>query len=105
MAFTNLQVDFDESLLIEKYAWVDQGLEELYYRYALTAENCDEFQDAGLLREKWAWVDRKLEEMEKQNNKKLEMKHNMRLGFCKKEYVKKIYKEYDLIEELESDEE
>ena len=38
-----------ESLLIEKYAWVDQGLEELYYRYALTAENCDEYQDAGLL--------------------------------------------------------
>ena len=41
----------------ENYAWVDRRLEELYYGYALTADNCDEFQDAGLLREKWAWVD------------------------------------------------
>jgi hypothetical protein len=57
-----------ESLLIEKYAWVDQGLEELYYRYALTAENCDEFQDAGLLKEKWAWVDKKLELMSKKDS-------------------------------------
>ena len=57
-----------ESLLIEKYAWVDQGLEELYYRYALTSENCDEFQDAGLLKEKWAWVDKKLELMSKKDS-------------------------------------
>ena len=57
-----------ESLLNEKYAWVDQGLEELFYRYALTAENCDEFQDAGLLKEKWAWVDRKLEWMAKKES-------------------------------------
>jgi hypothetical protein len=49
--------NFTDSLLVENYAWVDQRLEELYYGYALTAENCDEFQDAGLLREKWAWVD------------------------------------------------
>ena len=41
----------------ENYAWVDRRLEELYYGYALTADNCDEFQDAGLLTEKWAWVD------------------------------------------------
>jgi hypothetical protein len=65
MELTNM-----DSLLIEKYAWVDQGLEELYYRYALTAENCDEFQDAGLLKEKWAWVDRKLELMAKKKKKK-----------------------------------
>ena len=48
--------------LFEKYAWVDKRLEELYYGYALTADNCDEFQDAGLLTEKWAWVDARLRE-------------------------------------------
>ena len=101
MSFTKLQVDFEE-----KYAWVDQGLEELYYRYALTAENCDEFQDAGLLRQKWAWVDRKLEEKELKFNKKLEMRHNRRI-IIKKENDLILYKEleYDLIEEIKSDEE
>jgi hypothetical protein len=38
-------------LLEEKYAWVDQRLEELYYSYALTEENYNEYQDAGLLSE------------------------------------------------------
>jgi hypothetical protein len=52
--------NFTDSLLVENYAWVDQRLKELYYSYALTAENCDEFQDAGLLTEKWAWVDESL---------------------------------------------
>lgn len=47
-------------LLVEKYDWVDQRLEELYHGYSLTADNCDEFQDAGLLREKWAWIDNSL---------------------------------------------
>lgn len=46
-----------QSVFTENYAWVDQRLEELYYSYALTADNCDEFQDAGLLTEKWDWVD------------------------------------------------
>jgi hypothetical protein len=82
MSFTKLQSGFEE-----KYAWVDQGLEELYYKYALTAENCDEFQDAGLLIQKWAWVDKKLEEKEIKINKKLELRHNMRL-IIKKEIKK-----------------
>jgi hypothetical protein len=44
-------------LLVEKYAWVDQRLNELYHNYALTADNCDEYEAAGLLTENWAWVD------------------------------------------------
>lgn len=50
-------------LLQEKYAWVDQRLSEMYHNYALTGDNCNEYQDAGLLTENYAWVDRKLEEM------------------------------------------
>ena len=50
-------------LLVENYAWVDQLLREKYYGYALTAQNCDEFDAADLLTENYAWVDRKLEEM------------------------------------------
>lgn len=49
--------------MIENYAWVDECLRQMYYSYALTVENCDEYEDAGLLTEKWAWVDEKLEEM------------------------------------------
>ena len=37
----------------EKYAWVDQLLEEKYNLYALTAENVDDFIDAGLLVERY----------------------------------------------------
>jgi hypothetical protein len=101
MSFTKQQVDLEE-----RYAWVDQGLEELYYRYALTAENCDEFQDAGLLIQKWAWVDKKLQQKEIKINKKLEMRHNIRI-ISKKENNQVLYKEleYDLIEKIESDEE
>jgi len=44
----------------ENWDWVDQRLEELYYGYSLTSDNCDEYQDAGLLKEKWAWVDSEL---------------------------------------------
>jgi hypothetical protein len=58
------------SLYVEHYAWVDERLAELYYGYALTADNCDEYQDAGLLKEKWAWVDRRLEAMIKNKKKK-----------------------------------
>jgi hypothetical protein len=47
--------------LEEKWSWVDQRLEELYYGYALTPDNCDEFQDAGLLSERWSWVDSELQ--------------------------------------------
>jgi hypothetical protein len=49
---TSTQSDFSEN-----YAWVDKRLDELYYSYSLTADNCDEFQDAGLLTENCAWVD------------------------------------------------
>ena len=44
-------------LLVEKYTWVDQRLNEFYHNYALTADNCDEYEAAGLLTENWAWVD------------------------------------------------
>lgn len=50
-------------LLVENYAWVDERLREMYYGYALTASNCDEYDAAGLLTEKWAWVDNRLKEM------------------------------------------
>ena len=49
--------------LAENYAWVDERLRELYYGYALSATNCDEFESAGLLKENWAHIDLKLEEM------------------------------------------
>jgi uncharacterized protein YecT (DUF1311 family) len=50
--------NFTDSLLVENYAWVDQRLKELYYSYALTAENCDEYEAAGLLcHAPLAWVD------------------------------------------------
>lgn len=50
-------------LLIENYAWVDQRLRELFYEYALTDSNCDEYEADGLLTENFAWVDEKLAEM------------------------------------------
>jgi len=50
-------------LLVEKYAWVDERLREMYNGYALTASNCDEYEAAGLLTENWAWVDDRLEQM------------------------------------------
>lgn len=49
------------SMYQENSAWVDQRLEELYYGYGLTAENCDDYIDAGLLIERWDWVDNKLQ--------------------------------------------
>lgn len=51
------------SLLFEKYAWVDKRLQEMTYNYALTADNCEEFEELGLLEENWSWVDDKLEEL------------------------------------------
>jgi hypothetical protein len=45
----------------ENSAWVDQRLEELYHGYGLTAENCDDYIEAGLLIERWDWVDNKLQ--------------------------------------------
>jgi hypothetical protein len=50
-------------LLVENFAWVDERLREMYYGYALTSSNCDEYEAAGLLKENWAWVDSRLEEM------------------------------------------
>lgn len=50
-------------ILEEKYAWVDERLREMYYGYALTSLNCDEFEAGGLLNEHSAWVDRELELM------------------------------------------
>jgi hypothetical protein len=32
----------------------------MYYGYALTASNCDEYEAAGLLKENYAWVDERL---------------------------------------------
>ena len=55
-------------LLVEKYAWVDKRLREMYNGYALTASNCDEYEAAGLLTENWAWVDDRLEQMCKIND-------------------------------------
>ncbi len=49
--------------MIENYSWVDECLRHMYYKYAFTLENSDEYEDTGLLTEKWAWVDEKLEEM------------------------------------------
>lgn len=49
------------SLLTENYAWVDERLEDMYYRYALTVENFDEFKEAGLLKDTWAGVEVLLE--------------------------------------------
>lgn len=49
--------------MMENYSWVDDCLRQLYYRYAFTLENFDEYEYAGLLTEKWAWVDETLEEM------------------------------------------
>ena len=53
----------DASLLIENSAWIDERLREMYYSYALTDSNWDEYEKAGLLKEKYAWVDERLEEM------------------------------------------
>lgn len=50
-------------LVLENYAWVDKRLQEMTYNYALTAENCFEFDELGLLNENWSWVDTKLEEL------------------------------------------
>ena len=52
-----------QSYLRECWSWVDKQLEELYYGYALTVENSDEYMAVGLLTENWAWVDNKLEAM------------------------------------------
>jgi hypothetical protein len=54
-------------ILKENYAWVDERLREMYYGYALTSDNYDEFKYNGLLKENYDWVDRKLEEMCKQD--------------------------------------
>ena len=51
-----MSLNISESLLNEKWSWVDHRLEELYYGYALTIENSDEYSAAGLLTEKWSWV-------------------------------------------------
>lgn len=47
-------------LLVENYAWVDERLREMYYGYALTDLNSDEYEEAGLLKEHYDWVDRML---------------------------------------------
>lgn len=53
----------------ENWAWVDKRLEELYYSYALTSENCSDYMEAGLLKEFWSKVD---ESLEKQFNAEFE---------------------------------
>jgi len=61
--FKNDPPGLTPSHLVEKYAWVDERLAEMYNSYALTADNCDEYDAAGLFREKYAWVDERLAEM------------------------------------------
>jgi hypothetical protein len=60
---TNAPPGITHPLLVEKYDWVDIRLRELYYGYALTADNYDEFKASGLFLENYAWIDRRLEEM------------------------------------------
>lgn len=67
--FDAVAMDFNGLLMQENYAWVDRRLEELYYGYALTSANCDEYEAAGILTENYAWVDQRLEEMCSINNK------------------------------------
>ena len=57
----NTEQSCQEFCLKENWAWVDRRLEELYYEYALTVENADEYASLGLLTEKWSWVDSGLE--------------------------------------------
>lgn len=49
------------TLLKENWSWVDQRLDELYYEYSITSDNCDDYIEAGLLVERGAWVDEKLQ--------------------------------------------
>ena len=42
----------------EKWAWVDQRLEEMYHSYGVTENNFDDYIDAGLL---GSWIDDKLQ--------------------------------------------
>jgi hypothetical protein len=42
-------------LFVEKYAWVDERLEELYYDYTLTTENRYNYMNNGLY--KMTWMD------------------------------------------------
>ncbi len=56
-------INMNDFIIIEKYSWVDQRLREMYYNYALTALNVDEFAETGLLNENYAWVDEELEEL------------------------------------------
>jgi hypothetical protein len=48
------------SLLIENYAWVDERIFQMFYIYALTYSNYDEFEKQGFLTEKYDWVDKQL---------------------------------------------
>jgi hypothetical protein len=57
----NTEQSCQEFLTEENWAWVDKRLEELYYGYALTVRNADEYASVGLLTERWSWVDRGLE--------------------------------------------
>ena len=50
-----------ESGVKENWDWVDNRLEELYYEYAITSDNCDDYIEVGLLVERGAWVDEKLQ--------------------------------------------
>ena len=55
--------DLSDPILKENYDWVDTRLREMFYSYALTSSNCDEFETEGLLNERWACVDERLEAM------------------------------------------
>jgi len=57
------------SLLVENYAWVDERINQMYYNYALTYSNYDEYESAGFLKEKWDWVDKKLNQIVQRCNK------------------------------------
>ena len=48
-------------LMQENWAWVDQGLEELYNGYGVPSDNCDDCIDAGLLIERWDSLNNEME--------------------------------------------
>ena len=71
----------------EKWAWVDQRLEELYYGYGITSENWLDYMEAGLLTEMGSSVD-----------KRLEMQYNMEFEDripCPAPICWVLYKDYD----------
>lgn len=49
------------SIYEENWAWVDQRLEEMYHGYGVTADNYDDYIDAGLLVDAASWTNDNLQ--------------------------------------------